>query len=97
MAYIAPGKPQQNTFVESFNGRLRDECLNETLFTNLTHARAVLSAWRIDYNTTRPHSSLGDMTPSQYAVRARMTDRRWPEDLQAIGRKPEESQPEVST
>ena len=95
--YIAPGKPQQNAFVESFNGRLRDELLNETLFTNLTHARAVLSAWRIDYNTTRLHSSLGDMTPSQYALRARMTDRRWPEDLQAIGRKPEESQPEVST
>jgi len=95
--YIAPGKPQQNAFAESFIGRLRDECLNETLFTNLAHARAVLSAWRIDYNTTRPHSSLGNRTPSHYAARARMTDRRWPEDLQAIGGKPERSKPEGST
>ncbi len=95
--YIAPGKPQQNAFAESFIGRLRDECLNETLFANLAHARAVLSAWRIDYNTTRPHSSLDGMAPSQYATQARMTDARWPEDLQAIGEKPEESKPEVST
>lgn len=57
--YIAPGKPMQNGFVESFNGRLRDECLNETLFTSLAHARFVLAAWRHDYNTVRPHSKLG--------------------------------------
>jgi putative transposase len=55
--YIAPGKPQQNAFVESFNGRLRDECLNETLFTSLAHARAVLAMWQTDYNHVRPHSS----------------------------------------
>ena len=54
--YIAPGKPTQNAFVESFNGRLRDECLNETLFTTMAQARAVLAAWRQDYNTVRPHS-----------------------------------------
>jgi putative transposase len=54
--YIAPGKPTQNAFVESFNGRLRDECLNETLLTSLAHARAVLAAWRLDYNTVRPNS-----------------------------------------
>jgi putative transposase len=65
--YIAPGKPQQNGFVESFNGRLRDELLNETLFRSLPHARAVLEAWRRDYNEERPHSSLGWMTPRDYA------------------------------
>jgi len=62
--YIAPGKPQQNAFAESFNGRLRDECLNETLFTSLAQARAVLSAWQHDYNEVRPHSSLGGRTPA---------------------------------
>ncbi|WP_244493875.1 transposase, partial [Aureimonas sp. AU4] len=65
--YIAPGKPQQNGFIESFNGRLRDELLNETLFRSLPHARAVLEAWRRDYNEERPHSKLGWMTPRDYA------------------------------
>ena len=65
--YIAPGKPQQNGFIESFNGRLRDELLNETLFRSLPHARAILEAWRRDYNETRPHSKLGWMTPAAYA------------------------------
>jgi len=66
--YIAPGKPQQNAFVESFNGRLRDELLNETLFSSLGHAREALSFWRNDYNTVRPHSSLGNLTPAAYAT-----------------------------
>jgi putative transposase len=66
--YITPGKPTQNAFVESFNGRLRDECLNETLFTSLAQARAVLVAWRDDYNMVRPHSKLGGMTPAQIAA-----------------------------
>ena len=61
--YIAPGKPQQNGFVESFNGRLRDECLNEHLFPSLAAARRIIEAWRTDYNTVRPHSSLGGMHP----------------------------------
>ena len=65
--YIAPGKPTQNAFVESFNGRLRDECLNETLFTSMAQARAVLAAWRQDYNTIRPHSKLGGRTPAEIA------------------------------
>jgi putative transposase len=65
--YIAPGKPTQNAFAESFNGRLRDELLNETLFTSLTHARAALLAWKNDYNTVRPHSGLGNLAPSVYA------------------------------
>ena len=65
--YIAPGKPMQNAFIESFNGRLRDELLNETLFRSLPHARTVLEAWRRDYNEERPHSKLGWMTPGDYA------------------------------
>jgi putative transposase len=65
--YIAPGKPQQNAFIESFNGRLRDELLNETLFSSLAHARAVLAEWQLDYNTVRPHSSLGNLPPADYA------------------------------
>jgi putative transposase len=65
--YIAPGKPQQNAFVESFNGRLRDELLNETLFVSLAHVRAALDDWRDDYNTVRPHSALGNLPPAAYA------------------------------
>ena len=66
--YIAPGKPTQNAFVESFNGRLRDECLNETLFTSMVQARAVLATWRQDYNTVLPHSKLGGLTPAEIAA-----------------------------
>jgi putative transposase len=66
--YIAPGKPVQNAFAESFIGRLRDELLNETLFRSLPHTRAVLEAWRTDYNTNRPHSRLGWMSPVIYAA-----------------------------
>jgi putative transposase len=70
--YIAPGKPTQNAFIESFNGRLRDECLNETLFRSLAHARAVLAAWRDDYNHVRPHGALGGLTPVVAAALARI-------------------------
>src|SRR5436190_16346665 len=66
--YIAPGKPMQNAFIESFNGRLRDELLNETLFGSLPHARAALESWRRDYNIKRPHSSLGWQTPLAFAA-----------------------------
>lgn len=69
--YIAPGKPMQNGFVESFNGRLRDECLNEHLFDNLRHARDLIGAWRDDYNHHRPHSSLDGLTPWEYHQRSR--------------------------
>ena len=65
--YIAPGKPMQNAFIESFNGRLRDELLNETLFTSLAQARIALECWRLDYNGSRPHSKLGWKTPSEFA------------------------------
>jgi putative transposase len=66
--YIQPGKPSQNAFAESFNARLRDELLNETLFRSLPHARLMLEAWRDDYNHHRPHGKLGWLTPADYAV-----------------------------
>jgi putative transposase len=66
--YIAPGKPVQNAFIESFNGRLRDELLNETLFRSLPQASVVLESWRNDYNAERPHSSLGWLTPLAFAA-----------------------------
>ena len=67
--YIAPGKPMQNAFVESFNGRLRDEFLNETLFTSLMQARLALEEWRRDYNLVRPHSRIGWLAPAVYAAK----------------------------
>ena len=70
--YIAPGKPQQNAFAESFIGRLRDECLNETLFSSLAQARSVLAAWRHDYNRLRPHSALGNAAPAEFAEKTRL-------------------------
>ncbi|MGV2141639.1 IS3 family transposase [Agrobacterium sp. 16-2014-1-2a] len=65
--YIAPGKPMQNGYVESFNGRMRDELLNESLFFGLDHARSAIAEWADDYNHFRPHSSLGYQTPADYA------------------------------
>ena len=59
-----PGKPMQNGFIKSFNGKLRDECLNEEVFDSLAHARSILGRWRHDYNHIRPHSSLGGLTPA---------------------------------
>jgi putative transposase len=82
--YIAPGKPQQNAFIESFNARLRDELLNETLFSSLTHARAALNAWQVDYNAVRPHSSLGNLSPASYATLSAPASQR-DGSLRAIG------------
>ena len=65
--YIAPGRPMQNGYIESFNGRMRDELLNESLFHDLDQARQLIGAWAADYNTARPHSSLGYKTPAAYA------------------------------
>ncbi len=65
--FIEPGKPIQNAFVESFNGRFRDECLNEHWFLHLADARRIIEAWRIDYNSNRPHSALGYATPEDFA------------------------------
>jgi putative transposase len=65
---IQPGKPTQNAYIESFNGKFRDECLNENWFLSLEHARAVISTWRRDYNEVRPHSAHGKKTPAQFAA-----------------------------
>ena len=65
--YIAPGRPMQNGYIESFNGRMRDELLNESLFLDLDQARQLIGDWVIGYNTARPHSSLGYKTPAAYA------------------------------
>jgi putative transposase len=66
--YIEPGKPVQNAFIESFNSKLRDECLNEHVFTSLAEARAIIEDWRYDYNHLRPHSSLGALTPTEFVA-----------------------------
>lgn len=67
--YIAPGKPTQNAFIESFNGSFRDECLNETLFSSLADARSEITKWKDDYNQNRPHSSLGNLTPNEFVAK----------------------------
>ena len=73
LEFIQPGKPVQNAYVESFNGRLRDECLNANWFTSLHDARRKIEEWRQDYNQERPHSSLGYLSPAAFAqTRAEM-------------------------
>jgi putative transposase len=66
LRFIATGKPVQNCFIESFNGRLRDECLNQHWFRNLADARQIVAEWRSDYNRVRPHSALGGLPPEEY-------------------------------
>ena len=80
--YIAPGRPMQNGYVESFNGRMRDELLNETLFLSLDHARAEIAAWIVDYNQERPHSALGYKTPAVFAAEL---NKQWPAPLRPSG------------
>jgi putative transposase len=70
--FIRPGKPVENAYVESFNGRCRDECLNEHLFVSVEEARIELERWRVDYNTARPHSGLGKLTPEEFAQKHRV-------------------------
>jgi len=67
--FIEPGKPVQNAFIESFNGKMRDECLNEHWFLSLSEARETVEAWRRDYNEVRPHSALGNRTPLEFTAR----------------------------
>ena len=67
LEFIRPGKPVENAFIESFNGRLRDECLNAHVFASTIEALRVLDAWRHDYNHVRPHSAIGDMAPIEFA------------------------------
>lgn len=71
--FIRPGKPVENAFIESFNGRLRDECLNVHQFLSIEDAKAKIEAWRVDYNQRRPHSSLGHLTPNEYAQQRQST------------------------
>lgn len=80
---IEPGKPNQNAYIESFNGRFRDECLNEHWFTSLPHARAVIEAWRREYNEERPKKSLGGLTPAAYAQKLAKQPLHYPTDSKA--------------
>lgn len=68
LSFIRPGKRVENAYIESFNGKFRDECLNEHWFTSVRHTKKIIEAWRIEYNTERPHSSLGYLTPVQFAT-----------------------------
>jgi len=69
LAFIRPGKPNENAYIESFNGKFRDECLNEHWFVTMAHARRIIEAWRIEYNTERTHSSLDNLTPEEFAMK----------------------------
>ncbi len=69
LAFIRPGKPNENAYIESFNGKFRDECLNEHWFQTMAHARQIIEAWRVEYNTERTHSSLDDLTPEEFATK----------------------------
>jgi putative transposase len=67
LSFIRPGKPNENAYIESFNGKFRDECLNEHWFVTMAQARRIIEAWRVEYNTERTHSTLGDLTPEEFA------------------------------
>jgi putative transposase len=69
LSFIRPGKPNDNAYIESFNGKFRDECLNEHWFGSIAHARQVIEDWRIGYHGERTHSSLGDITPEEFAAK----------------------------
>jgi len=73
LQFIAPGKPIQNAYIESFNARLREECFNEHVFLSLDDARRKIERWRIAYNRERPHSSLGNLTPEEFAAKNQMS------------------------
>lgn len=77
LLFIEPGKPVQNAYAESFNGRLRDECLNETWFWTLAEAQVTIEAWRVEYNTARPHSGLAGVTPAEFAMQQQFTSNDW--------------------
>ena len=81
---IEPGKPNQNAYVESFNGRFRDECLNEHWFMSIEHARVVIEKWRREYNDERPKKSLGGITPSQYATQLARKAVTMPENSKSL-------------
>ncbi len=84
IAFSRPGKPTDNAFVESFNGTLRDECLNVHWFTSLADAREQIERWRVEYNESRPHRALGEVPPAEYVrqlgLQAQLTDQQNAED-----------------
>jgi putative transposase len=89
LQFIEPGKPIQNAFIESFNSRLREECLNEHVFLSLDDARGKIERWRTAYNRERPHSSLGHLTPEEFAAKNQMSSAiartAWPADQELAG------------
>ena len=72
--FIRPGKPTENAYIESFNGRLRDECLNANIFETIQQAKEIIESWRNDYNNWRPHSGLGNLTPKEYSLKNNATE-----------------------
>ena len=83
--FINPGKPVENAYIESFNGKFRDECLNENWFLNINAAKQIIEEWRVDYNQQRPHSSLGNLTPEEFVKQQnRFPDRHGFENILAI-------------
>jgi transposase InsO family protein len=76
--FISPGSPWENPYIESFNGKFRDECLNMEVFANGKEAQMIVEAWRKDYNENRPHSSLGYLTPAEFAGRSGSSSRATP-------------------
>jgi putative transposase len=87
LRFIQPGKPVQNAYIESFNGKFRNECLNDNVFVSLNSARNIIEDWRLDYNSERPHSSLDNMTPEEFATRFKeqQTEITKPELVQSMG------------
>jgi transposase InsO family protein len=89
LQFIEPGKPIQNAYIESFNARLREECLNEHVFVSLDDARSKIEKWRVEYNRERPHSSLGNLTPEEFATKHQMSSATartaWPAEPELAG------------
>jgi putative transposase len=92
LCFIRPGKPVENAYIESFNGKFRDECLNEHWFVSVADAKVMIETWRVDYNTVRPHSSLADRTPDEFAKVSEGAHRLTPArpDKENEDRKPED-------